>query len=118
MNKEDYVSIEVAKMLKEKGFNEPCRVTYLEDDNNVNISTVFTRYNEDLDDNSYSCPTLYEAQKWLRNHFNTYVGVDSSYKKKGKLFSFTIDHHDNENYWEWGWQPEADNYYNEYVKKA
>ena len=25
---EDYVSFEVAKMLKEKGFNEPCHATY------------------------------------------------------------------------------------------
>lgn len=25
---EDYVSFEVAKLLKEKGFNEPCRAIY------------------------------------------------------------------------------------------
>ena len=28
MNKEDYVSLEVAKMLKEKGFNAPCDKMY------------------------------------------------------------------------------------------
>lgn len=30
MNKEDYVSLEVAKLLKEKGFNEPCDFYYKE----------------------------------------------------------------------------------------
>lgn len=114
MDKEDYVSLEVAKLLKEKGFNEPCRVTYFEDDNNVHISAVFTRYNENLDDNSYSCPTLYEAHKWLRNKHNTYVEVDSGYNKNGKLFSFTINHYNNNDDWDWGWETEADDYYKEY----
>lgn len=28
MNKEDYVSLECARMLKEKGFDEKCRYSY------------------------------------------------------------------------------------------
>lgn len=95
MDKEDYVSLEVAKLLKEKGFNEPCRVTYFEDDNNVHISIVFTRYNENLDDNSYSCPTLYEAHKWLRGKgINICVANAITVKKPVKWF-YTIDLIDN-----------------------
>ena len=31
MNKEDYVSLEVAKLLKEKGFDEDCMAFYTRD---------------------------------------------------------------------------------------
>lgn len=67
MGKEDYVSLQVAKLLKEKGYNEYCRVTYFYDANNLTMSSVFNRKNTELNDNCYSCPTLYEAQQWLWN---------------------------------------------------
>lgn len=57
---------------------------------------------------------MYEAQKWLRNEHNTYVEVDSSYNKNGKLFSFTINHYDDKDNWDWGWETEADDYRKEY----
>lgn len=76
MNKEDYVSLEVAKLLKEKGFDEYCRNTYSEYGNNITIASVFTRKNTELNNNCYSCPTLYEAQKWLREEHHIHVCVD------------------------------------------
>lgn len=47
---EDYVSFEVAKLLKEKGFDEECQKYY--------------------GDYKYPCPTLQMATKWLRENFN------------------------------------------------
>lgn len=64
MNKEDYVSLEVAKMLKDKGFDEPCNYFYREG-GSCDGSPWSVDYNKDL--GRYSKPTLYEAQKWLRS---------------------------------------------------
>jgi len=61
MNTEDYVSLEVAKLLKEKGFDEYCENVYKEDCK-VSLKTAF-RTNKDLPKTYYSKPTLYEAQK-------------------------------------------------------
>lgn len=79
---EDYVSLEVAKMLKEKGFDEPCEKAFVEKVD----GTEREEWNDDLcamctvtDVISYPRPTLYEAAKWLRNqgiHINVYYGHD------------------------------------------
>lgn len=66
MNKEDYVSLEVAKLLKEKGFNEKCR--YIYNTNHIGITTE--KINSELPNGCFSIPTLYEAQKWLRVKHN------------------------------------------------
>ena len=66
MGKEDYVSLEVAKLLKEKGFDKECEY-YI----SANTSQVFNKGRLKLFKEEghevFLCPTLYEAQKWLRN---------------------------------------------------
>lgn len=68
MNKEDYVSLEVAKLLKEKGYDECCEHKYIKEKEDTkreewddDLCAVCTVY----DTVSYPKPTLYEAQKWL-----------------------------------------------------
>ena len=72
---EDYVSYEVAKLLKEKKFHWNCHVCYdprseskellvQEGISNVCYSVV------------YAAPTLYMAQKWLRKEKGIYVWVE------------------------------------------
>lgn len=74
MEKEDYVSLEVAKLLKEKGFDEPCCMMYNEYEESYEFScyTIITKKgfkNSNECDYNVTVPTLYEAQKWLRiNH--------------------------------------------------
>lgn len=74
MNKEDYVSLKVAKLLKQKGFDEPCEY-YI----SKNTSQVF--YKDRLKPFKktghiiFPCPTLYEAQKWIMKQ-NLYVYGD------------------------------------------
>lgn len=70
MNKEDYVSLEVAKLLKEKGFNEYCGAYYHLNLENMTEEECFeVAPNKDFKnkDNGYrvGAPTLYEAQKWI-----------------------------------------------------
>ena len=72
---EDYVSYEVAKLLKEKKFHWNCHVCYdprseskellvQEGISNVCYSVV------------YAAPTLYMAQKWLRVEKDIHIMID------------------------------------------
>ncbi|MCR8874321.1 hypothetical protein [Phocaeicola barnesiae] len=67
MNTEDYVSLECAKLLKEKGYNEPVFSQYTKR-GSVWICQEPENFNEST--GCFSRPTLYEAQKWLREIHN------------------------------------------------
>lgn len=64
---EDYCDFETAKLLKEKGFNEPCVTQY---DKKGNFEYGLGVRNSDLIDNAYKAPTLQMAVKWLREVHN------------------------------------------------
>lgn len=73
INTENFVSLEVAKMLKEKECNIKFDFRYIEA---VTIEECksnkhWTHYEY------YWCPTLYEAQKWLRS--TKMINVEVSY---------------------------------------
>ena len=61
---EELVTLETAKLLKEKGFNEYCKDIIKEDDNRI-MQSAF-RTNKNLPKLCYSRPTQSVAQKWLR----------------------------------------------------
>lgn len=63
MIKEAYCSFEVAKLLKERGFNEPCREHY---HINGEMSLVDTQYRNWNKYNYISAPTHQMALSWLR----------------------------------------------------
>ena len=63
MIKEAYVSFEVAKLLKENGFNEPTWTRY-EDDNEVIFGDKYNWNNSPM--GHTSAPTHQMAMKWLR----------------------------------------------------
>ena len=64
-NNEDYVSFEQAVKLKELGFDWDCNHWYhpLETDKIIECQTYC---NHNSFERPYSAPTLYQAQKWLR----------------------------------------------------
>ena len=66
MNTEDYVSLEVAKLLKEKGYCWPCGTFYTLE-GFIKFRSIADNFNRLT---AYSRPTLYEAQKWLREIHN------------------------------------------------
>lgn len=76
MNKEDYVSIEVAKLLKEKGFDEYCNTCYYYHDNEWILQDGNNR-NRINGKDWMSRPNLYEAQKWIRNNHNIHIVIDN-----------------------------------------
>ena len=79
---EQYVSVETAKLAKEKGFNEPCRHYYLNGAKEVNNETIMIYdlpypYNS-TDKNYFAAPTQSLLARWLREKYNVSVEVYSS----------------------------------------
>ena len=70
---EDYVSYEVAKLLKEKGFDEPCLMCYTYDEKLGNYGQYNSYKNSEVF--SLTAPTLQMAMKWLREVHNLNVEV-------------------------------------------
>lgn len=79
--KEDYVSFETAKLLKEKGFDEPCHCLWINPQNSSPYNSVtgdidgnVIKTYEDIDPKVihqwYLCPTLQMVMKWLRKVYN------------------------------------------------
>lgn len=81
-----YVTLEIAKLLKEKGFNEWCEWVY--EDHGATHSTIDADFvghsNSNLESNQYAIPFQSQAQTWLRNRKNVIVIVDYDivYSKK------------------------------------
>ena len=73
---EDYVSFEIAKLLKEKGFDWDCQYCYIdEDDSDKEQLEVPTGYDAEID-----APTLQMAMKWLREKgFHIFVPLEIDY---------------------------------------
>lgn len=79
---EDYVSFEVAKLLKEKGFNEPCFYYYK--DGVLMFSPILKGRNLYQTD-TYSAPTLQMAMKYLREVHHLYIDVGFGNDYKGEF---------------------------------
>lgn len=71
MSTEDYVSLEVAKLLKEKGYCWPCNSFYTLE-GLIKFRTIADNFNRLT---AYSRPALYEAQKWLREKYNIHLCI-------------------------------------------
>lgn len=83
-NHEYYVSLEVAKLLKEAGFDWECDKSY----DCTNSDCV--RYEE------YSAPTLDVAQRWLRETYHLHITIFSS-SQESWMFRITKLHEKLEN---------------------
>ena len=81
---EDYVSLETAKFLKERGCNEICEYEYgvPKVDNGYVLQRFFKPIkNSELIDDAYTAPTLGMAMKWLREiHKISIVMAPSSFR--------------------------------------
>ena len=94
--KEDYVSFEIAKLLKEKGFDSKCSKVWIYSKSinpDINAQLMCAQYfmegeslidNDDIDivlsvkevyGNAYLAPTFQMAMKWLREVHKLYINV-------------------------------------------
>ena len=71
---EDYVSFEIAKLLKEKGFDECTLLSYDKNGNNKDILRPFLEREGDV-----RKPTLQMTMKWLRSEHGLHCSVDYDY---------------------------------------
>ena len=78
---EDYVSFEIAKLLKEKGFDEPCAwqyYTYWEGGELKNyerpvLLDKMLKNSQVIDKDNATAPTLQMAMKWLREVHKLFI---------------------------------------------
>lgn len=81
---EAYVSFEVAKLLKEKGFDEHCIYVYLHNgDTDI--------WDADKEDIECTKPTLQMAMKWLREAHNIHIIARPYTDKEGQHWGFIFD---------------------------
>lgn len=77
MIQEAYVSHEVAKLLKEKGFNELCQKEYYANGFLIDCGKNYDVYsNSQLGENEYSAPTQQIVMRWLREEYKIDITVD------------------------------------------
>lgn len=74
MIEESYVTFDTAKLLKEAGFDVPCKSYYeLEDGEEVIKDSISPYDYSGFGDTICSCPTLALAAKWLRGKYRFHV---------------------------------------------
>lgn len=69
--RDDFVSVRIADLLKENGFDEWCGTYYI--DGNFNYGTPIK--NSNLDKGVVSAPTMSFAMKWLREKYNVFISI-------------------------------------------
>lgn len=75
MIKEAFVSFEIAKLLKEKGFNEPCIATYNSTTKKFHVEELYLDWSTQWE--SYiSVPTHQMAMAWLREEKNIFIVIE------------------------------------------
>lgn len=81
---EELVTLETAKMLREKGFNEPCMIAI-----NIEDSRQYgtNRTNSELPIKVCSHPTQSVTQKWLRETKNLHIEI---FYMRGDYWVYTI----------------------------
>lgn len=77
IKKEDIVNVDLAKSLKDKNFNEVCDRGYYIEDKDITplFYGTFSNEGEGYTPGHIAAPTLYEAQKWLREEYKIYVST-------------------------------------------
>lgn len=73
---EHYINFETAKLLKERGYTEPCRRCY---DKNGDVAIEYLRPALPFryaDKDVYLCPTQAEVTDWLRREHKKFVEVN------------------------------------------
>ena len=93
-NHECYVSLEVAKLLKEAGFDWDTYSAYNKDGMFTDKNRSILTWNDFA--NYYSAPTLEIAQRWLRRTHHLHITIFSS-SQESWMFRITKQHEKLEN---------------------
>ncbi len=83
---EQLISLETAKLSKEKGFNEYCEYSY----EGSSLHKVSRLWKNSEDDTEYAVPNQSFLQKWLRETHEIYIFVVASFNSSNMKFSYYI----------------------------
>lgn len=86
--KEDYVSFDVAKFLKEKGFDGKCLAIYYPDGRLETFDTPFNYNIPGGTSDVISAPTLQMAMKWLREIHKIQLWAEPYEHEKGQYNAY------------------------------
>ena len=81
--KEDYVSFEVSKLLKEKGFAVPCNFYFYIDGKvheQLNQKHKGRLVDRNIYENQYSIPTHALIIKWIKENFGIHIGNSPTFQ--------------------------------------
>lgn len=94
---EEFVTLETAKLLKEKGFKEDIFTFYELDcvEGDMILSETYD-YSDNFNkkDDCFSAPSQYLAQKWLRETKNLHIEISYMYENYWIYDILTIPNHD------------------------
>ena len=97
---EDYVSFETAKLLKEKGFDEPTVFRYGDYPDNHDLlfapSGMAIVKNSETQPYFYSAPTLQMAMKWLREVHKIFISI--VFLEESDMYGFVIENISSKKY--------------------
>ena len=94
MIKEAFVSFEVANLLKEKGFDEPCIATYNSTTKNFQVEEIYEDWT--IHWKGYiSAPTHQMAMTWLREEKRIFIRIIEDCT--GEVFRYEIYNHTPDN---------------------
>ena len=100
INHECYVSLEIAKLLKEAGFDWKCNGVFLSEDGTqyafIKADAACDNNNTKYNPYNISAPTLDVAQRWLRETHNLHITIFSS-SQESWMFRITKPHEKLEN---------------------
>lgn len=87
MTTNEYVGFEIAKLLKENGFNEKCEYCYAYfEDNDVRVFELRPNKNaQNLAENRYPCVTQQSAMAWFRKN-NIFIDIDTIITTDKKVY--------------------------------
>ena len=92
MVRENYVSFETAKLLKEKGFDEPCQFLYFSKYKQEGdfVGKEKKKKNSEINEASYSAPTLQMAVQWIQEAYNILIVADYEYECTDTSWYFKV----------------------------
>lgn len=100
MNTEDYVSYQLALALKKHGFDEPCDHFYYDNgfENDTDMYCLFYKNYNSVRDRCCSAPSLWQAQKWLREVKELIICVEPRfYMGRRPLVGYSFHINEKEN---------------------
>ena len=116
MIEEDYVSFEVAKLLKEKGFDDEYTNAFYDKTGNLYFIDLLGDLSEHPNnDTDIAASTLYVVMKWLREVHNIFIDICVP-ATRGKYFLFNL--YDIAPEEEWEMLPDDECTYSTYEQTA